>query len=145
MEVYDPGDTYDNLKWDFREDNIPIYYIGKYPYKASSKARAETLANLRKSVDMLCKNIRAGKHEWYHSTYNQEYLDGVNIFLDLHEEGYYNPWDLPEPFSSIASRSKTSRYLLSEIPRGTDFNGLNKPKMRYIDKNAPPVGKDWTR
>src|SRR6185369_14787197 len=71
------------------------------------------------------------------------YLDGVNVFLGLHNEYHHDPYTLPSPFFEIAQRgAPTSRYLLSEIPKGTNFSGLNKPKMRYRDKRLPPVGKD---
>ncbi len=148
MAVYieDPGDYYDRLKgisWDFPEDNIPVYLIGKYPYKARSAEAAERLAYLRDQIDELCYNIEANRKHWERSTNNQEYLDGVNVFLGLHNEYNHDPYSLPSPFYEIAkSGIPVSRYLLSEIPKGTAYDGLNKPKMRYTDKRLPPVGKD---
>jgi hypothetical protein len=145
--IEDPGDYYDKLKgydaWDFPEDTIPVYWIEKYPYKARSKESAEKLASIRNKIDELCYNIENNKDQWERSTNNQEYLDGVNVFLSLHQEYHHDPHSLPSPFYEIAKRgSPTSRYLLSEISRGTAFDGLNKPKMRYRDKRLPPVGKD---
>lgn len=143
--IEDVGDYYDKINgvaWDFPEDNIPVYKIGKYPYKATSRKNAEILASYRTQINQLCKNIEKNRHEWFHWTWNQEYLDGVDVFLGLHNEYHWSPDELPEPFSSIAQSSKTSRYLLSEIPKGTKFSGLNKPKMRYLVQSEPPVGKD---
>lgn len=141
--IPDYGDHYDSEKWDFDETNIPVHYIGKYPYKAYSKSNAQKLANIREQIDNLCYNLINSKNEWEQSTNNQEYLDGVNLFLGLHNEYDHDPHTLPSPFFEIASKGiPVSRYLLSEIPSGTKFMGLNKPKFRYLDKRLPPVGKD---
>jgi hypothetical protein len=147
LVIPDPGDKYDKINlgvsWDFPEHNIPVHVIGRYPYKARSYKNAQKLAMIRTKIDVLCKNIIKARSEWEHSTNNQEYLDGVDVFLGLHRESYYDPYTLPDPFFEIAERGlPVSRYLLSEIPKGTAFSGLNKPKMRYTDKTLPPVGKD---
>lgn len=143
VSIPDPGDTLDFEKWDFSEDNIPIYYVGKYPYKARSQENAQKLAGIRNQIDALCQNLEDNRDKWEQSTNNQEYLDGVNVFLGLHNEYHHDPYSLPSPFFEIAKRgAPTSRYLLSEIPKYTKFDGLNKPKMRYRDKRLPPVGKD---
>jgi hypothetical protein len=144
MAVYlrDIGDTDDDEKWDFREDNIPVHLIGKYPYKTRSLKNAQKLAEIRNQVDELCYNLENNRNVWGR-TNNQEYIDGVNVFLGLHNEYHHDPSTLPSPFYEIAKRGlPTSRYLLSEIPAGTLFAGLNKPKMRYADKRLPFVGKD---
>jgi hypothetical protein len=143
VNIPDTGDTFDVEKWDFYEGNLPIYYIDKYPYKASSMENARKLYVIRKKIDKLCQNLINDKSKWQKSTSNREYLDGVNVFLGLHCENYYDPNVLPSPFFEIAKKGqKTSRYLISEIPRGTQFAGLSKPKMRYIDIKAPSIGKD---
>ena len=146
VHIEDPGDYYDKLKgydaWDFSEDNLPVYWVGKYPYKARTKENAMRLANLRNQIDALCHNIIVNKSEWEYSGTNQ-YINGVGVFLGLHMETYYDPHTLPHPFYDIALKGlQTSRYLLSEIPKGTAFKGLNKPKQRYINKSLPKVGKD---
>lgn len=141
--IEDPGDYYDNEKWDFSEDNIPVFHIGKYPYKCRTPDSAEKLASFRDKIDILCQNLETNRNKWSQSTNNQEYLDGVNVFLGLHNEYHHDPHTIPSPFYEIAKRGlPTSRYLLSEIPKGTPFDGLNKPKMRYNDKRLHPVGKD---
>lgn len=141
--IDDHGDYYDAEKWDFDETNIPVYWIGKYPYKTRSLKNAQKLADIRYNINELCHNLETNRDKWEQSTNNQEYLDGVNVFLGLHCEYHHNPNALPSPFYEIAKKgTSTSRYLLSEIPPGTAFSGLNKPKMRYIDKRLPPVGKD---
>lgn len=141
--VHDDGDMYDQEKWDFDERGIPVHWVGKYPYKARNKENALRLANFRNKIDMLCHNLVMNKQEWENSTSNISYLNGVAVFLGLHMETIHDPSTLPHPFYDIAMRgSPTSRYLLSEIPKGTAFAGLNKPKMRYMNKRLPKVGKD---
>jgi hypothetical protein len=143
--IPDCGDYYEEKedKWDFAEGNIPFYSIGKYIYKASNKENAMKLATIRKKIDILCKNIINGRSKWENTTANPQYIDGVNVFLGLHKEFYYDPHTLPSPFFEISQQGMpTSRYLLSEIPKDTKFAGLNKPKMRYSEKNLPRVGKD---
>lgn len=140
--IEDHSDTYDAVKWDFPE-NMDVRYVDNdpYPYKAKNMENAKILSKIRKHIDKVCKkikkdrkNIRAPK---------KEYLDGVDVFLGLHLENHYNAATLPEPFYSMSvSNVPTSRYLLSEIPKNTGFDGLNKPKMRYEEIGAPSVGKD---
>jgi len=145
MSIYieDDGDKYDAEKWDFFEGNIPVYFIGKYPYKAKTKENAYKLAHIRHKIDILCKNIVENEDKWGKTTVNPQYLDGVDVFLQIHGEYIYDPFTLPSPFFEIAEKGfSTSRYLLSEIPKGTKFAGLSKPKMRYTDTDAPRVGED---
>ena len=144
--IYDFGDKFDGMKWDFNEDNIPIYIIGKYPYKAFSYKNAVKLAKIRNKINILCENIINNKKFWEKTTNNKEFIEGVNIFIQIHKEFYYEPSCLPHPFYDISKKyEKTSRFLLSEIPKGTVFAGLSKPKMRYIEYNAPNVGKDGNK
>lgn len=141
--IEDPGDYYDEIKWDFPENDIPVYWIGKYPYKAQSLKNAQKLHSIRSKINELCHNVIINRKKWENSTSNLSYLNGVTIFLDLHMESYYDPYTLPQPFYDIALNGlPTSRYLLSEIPKGGIHMGLNKPKMRYIIKSFPKVGKD---
>jgi hypothetical protein len=147
MFIPDIGDAHDTEKWDFPEDNISPhgipFYIGKYPYKARTRENAQKLAMFRNKIDILCENLISNRSKWENSTVNDQYIDGVDVFLGLHKEAYYDPYTLPSPFFEIAERGlPTSRYLLSEIPKGTKFAGLNKPKMRYVDHSLPRVGKD---
>src|ERR1700753_3869433 len=100
--IDDPGDAFDSEKWDFPEDNIPVYWIGKYPYKAQSQKNAQKLANLRNKIDQLCHNLIMNKQEWEDSTSNLSYLNGVAVFLGLHMETIYDPSTLPRPFYDIA-------------------------------------------
>jgi hypothetical protein len=143
LNFKDHGDKYDKEKWDFNEKNIPIYIINKYPYKARSRKNAEILAMIRDKINILCYNLEINKSKWKNTTTNKEYIEGVNIFLGLHKEYYYDSSTLPKPFYSISKKGQTtSRYLLSEIPKKTPFDGINKPKLRYTDINVPSVGKD---
>lgn len=144
--ISDFGDYYDKIEghaWDFIETNIPVYWIDKYPYKARTLKNAYRLAILRSDINKLCDNLIKNQSEWENNVKNHEYKDGVNIFLGLHNEYYHVPETLPSPFFEISKKGiQTSRYLLSEIPKNNPFHGLNKPKMRYIDKRLPLVGKD---
>lgn len=148
--IVDYGDKYDKppyknpgMAWDFSEESLNIYKIGKYNYKATSYKNAKQLSSLRKQIDKLCNSLENNIDIWINSTNNQSYIDGVFLFLGIHKEHFYDPDNLPLEFANIAiNGQKTSRYLLSEIPKGTPFDGINKPRMRYIDNRAPPVGKD---
>jgi hypothetical protein len=151
--IGDYGDFYDKQKygsdaeWDFREDNIPVYYIENdpYPYKARSKKSAKILSNLRKHITQTCRRIEDAHRNGKISAPNQEYIDGVDIFLGIHSEGYYDPEVLPDPFFDIAlDGQECSRYLLSEMPKSTGFDGMDKPRMIFNDANAPSVGGDGT-
>ena len=145
LYIHDDGDKYDKEKWNFKSDHMPIYIIGKYPYKAFNYNNAVVLSHLRKTNNKLCSNLEKNKNIWYYSTKNKEYLNGADIFIKIHKEYKYDPKIkfLPEPFYKIAlSGKKTSRYLINEIPKGTKFDGLDAPRMRYIEKDAPSVGKD---
>lgn len=148
--IIDEGDKYDKppyknpgMAWDFTENSLNIYKIGKYTYKANNYKNAKLLASLRKKIDKLCKLLEDNIDLWINSTNNQSYINGVFLFLGIHKEEHYDPDMLPLEFSNIAINGlKTSRYLLSEIPDGTPFDGINKPRMRYIDHRASYVGKD---
>lgn len=147
MEFIPDGDYGDAEKWDFSEDKIPIYWIDNYPYKATTEKNAKKLFQIRKQIDILCDNLIKNRIYW-ESESNQQYLDGVDIFLGLHKEALYSPYVLPSPFFERARMGLyTSRYLLSEIPKKTKFDGLNKPKTRYFDKkhSLPKVGKDGSK
>lgn len=148
--IEDYGDKYDKppykipgMAWDFNEDSLNNYKIGKYNYKAMNHKNAKLLSTLRKKISDLCDNIIDNIDSWINSTNNQSYLDGVFLFIGIHKEHHYDPDTLPLEFAEIAfNGSKVSRYLLSEIPEGTPFDGINKPRQRYIDNKANPVGKD---
>jgi hypothetical protein len=54
--IYDPGDRYDTMKWDFPEIST-MYKVNKYPYGASSQQNAHKLSEIRKRIDRLCNRI----------------------------------------------------------------------------------------
>lgn len=146
MPVYieDYSDNFDDFKWDFPETGT-IYKIGDYEYLASNREHAELLANLRDHIDGLCERISRDRHNWNKPNVSKSYRDGVDVFLGLHMPVFYDPNELPNPFFETASKGrKTSRYLLAEIPKGTEFEGISKPRMRFDDISAPPVGKHGT-
>jgi hypothetical protein len=143
--IVDNGDESDIKKggpaWDFDESKIPIYKDEKgYIYKAYSEKSANILKSYRDHINKVCKRM-----EKEIDNYDTVDRDRIEVFLDLHNEYLREPSNLPEPFSSIAKRGKTSRYLLSEMPPGGSaigFAALNKPRLRYIDETAKPIGKD---
>ncbi len=138
MNIDDSGDQFDSMKWDFDENVYPVYQVGNYEYIASSPERADLLADLRDHINLVCERIERDP-----SWRNAKYKDGVEVFLGLHKEDVYDPHGLPSPFYELAANGQpTSRYLLGEIPRRTDFEGINKPRMRYDQLGAPSVGKD---
>ena len=53
MFIQDPGDTHDEVKWNFSEDDIPVFYVDNdpYPYKATSYENAIILGKKRASLD----------------------------------------------------------------------------------------------
>lgn len=142
----DPGDKYDSMKWDFDETHIPVFIVGNYAYKAKNAANARKLAQIRQKISLLCKRLVDNKHVWSASPS----AENVKLFLELHSENEYDPYHLPIPRAffnpkQLKKTIVTSRYLLSEIPQGTLFDGLNKPRMRYEDMSAPFIGKDENR
>lgn len=117
------GDKYDSVKWDFDESDIPVYIIDGYLYKARSHESAIILHRYRNLIDELCFRIMNNENRWKGDT---QLKNKVLLFLDIHKQ----------------RSPDTTKYLLSEIPIGTIFSGLNKPKMRYIDNTLPSIGKD---
>lgn len=134
----DPGDYYDELKWDFPE-NLPVYEIDGYEYMATSKRRAQYLAHVRNNIDQLCSNLEMELRS--NRRLSKLERDRIQTFLDIHQERYYDHSDIPAPFSYRAMNAPTSMYLLGEIPKFTGFQGINKPRMRVLT-DLPPVGKD---
>lgn len=136
--IEDPGDYFDDIKWDFEED-LPEYTIDNYTYLASNYKNALILHKLRGDINRLCKNLISDFGSY------DDYSDNVDLFLEIHDEYYYNPDELPHNFfARIKNNGKTSRYLLSEIPHGTPFDGINKPRLRYNQYDLPKIGKDGT-
>jgi hypothetical protein len=145
LYIPDSGDAIDiqrsGTAWDFPETGH-VYWIRGYPYKASNIERAKKLSMIRNKINILCDNIVRDLSPNKPNLPAQG-IYGIDIFLGLHQEHYYDPKMLPHPFYDLAkSGRKTSRYLLSEIPKGTMFDGISKPRMRFIDPDAPYVGAD---
>jgi hypothetical protein len=123
----DPGDKFDNLKWDFDEvTDYNTITIGGYPYKVlkrhpvnKQRSIAKKLHNIRSFI----ADIADGLDDRY-DTIPKRLHPKVDLFLDTHLE-----------------TDDGSGYLISEIPYGTEFEGLNKPKKRYLSKERV-IGKD---
>ena len=144
----DPGDSYDDFKWDFGETKgMTSITIDGYPYKVrktnNSREKAKKLHDIRKEINRLCEAL--SKNKFWRSSVDPEFTEGMKIFLDIHGEYPRNPKHVPEMFKKRASTKKSSKYLISEIPNdpvGNMFDGLNKPKMRHQQVHSFPVGPD---
>jgi hypothetical protein len=135
-------ENYDNddlEKWDFDESEYRdtgtgtgVYITYKktdnfgnnYKYKllktrAAPRDKLYKLERLRHKIYDLCKCLKRYKEQIDCDYYTSTVID---LFLSLHDAG--------------------SPSLLSEIPRDTKFDGLNKPKSRYRMSNIPFIGKD---
>ena len=138
----DPGDKYDSVKWDFNERNgYRVIYIEGYPYKVlnkgSKKAQEQVamkLKTLRDFINQLCYELNRRRHHY------PEYIqDNIDLFLDIHEESEF--LTNHRYFKKRIPYGKTSFFLLSQIPPRKGFDGMNKPKERYIS-NEPYIGPD---
>ncbi len=127
----DPGDKFDPLPWDLSESSMYKYIVNGKLYKIKSDSNTQQglnalnlLVHTRNEIYRLCmeihRNLKSGQ-----APKDRELLDFINLFLDIHCE-------------HCGSRG----YLLSEIPNGSVFEGLNKPKGRYITREKN-IGTDY--
>lgn len=117
----DPGDKHDPLPWDISEKSLQKYNVNGYLYKVKRPETLNLLVHTRNEINRLCAEIHRNKS----SIKDRELMDFVDLFLDIH-------------CGHCCSRG----YLLSEIPNGTLFEGLNKPKGRHIT-NEKYIGTDY--
>lgn len=155
----DPGDSFEpkDKKWDFPEDNLRVFYIQGYPYKVNDNENvANYLHYIRTEIDRLVyylsNNISIEDVKKIYKRYKSEYtfdefVNGIAEFIDIHSENE-RPHEFYEyvlPFRARKKYKKSSRYLLSEMPRNdkiaSRFDGLNKPKYRY-ESDEPSTGID---
>ena len=135
----DPGDKYDYLKWDFDESKLRnIRHSDGYNYLVNKPNNLNRLVNIRNKVTKMANYI--------HNNYNQfnsQAHNGLRLFVSLHGELPTQSY-VPNEFKNhwIQSGGKTSKAMYSEIPKGTKFLGLNKPRLRYVNLQAPKIGKD---
>lgn len=142
MFKQDYGDKYDKVKWDFKEKG-PYYYYDNYEYKCKNKESLYKLVFIRNKINKLCENILYDSSYIKRTIKNDEEIERINIFLNIHLEKNNDPRYLPDVLKlRTHNGQKVSRYLLSEIPYNCLFQGLNKPKMRYIEKYGLNVGPD---
>ena len=136
----DPRDKYDPVKWDFNErKGYKTIYIEGYPYKVlnekGSNKVAQKLHKLRLYTNKLMKKLEKEKYKY------PKQSDNIEIFLDIHKE-YPCEFHTAPPFRKRIKKHKTnSNYLLSQIPHNSDFDGLNKPRLRCMTYE-PEVGPD---
>lgn len=148
--IKDPGDLYDEFKWDFPEDDLTVVIIDGYIYKVNkdnANKRAAKLHNIRQKINKICDNLvkfSGGKN------FSEDMQNKIELFLDIHYEFERSPHDTinlaGDLFPRIREGRETSKYLLSEIPKGSkvgsQFNGINKPRARAIFDNVPSIGED---
>lgn len=111
----DPGDKFDKVKWDFSEVDLDMIMYDNIPYSVLDHSSIKILHPLRLLTNRLCDYLIY--HYQDYSEYNKLCID---IFLYIHKDG---------------------NYILSQIPHGTNFEGINKPRGRYIS-NCPHIGPD---
>lgn len=138
----DPGDKYDSVKWDFSEkDGYKVIYIDGYPYKVLKKGSAKNqylvarkLKELRDFTSAICNQLDARRHNYPHWV-----QDNIDLFLDIHQESSFPISH--RYFKKRIPYGRSSFYLLSQIPPRKGFDGLNKPKERYVSYE-PSIGPD---
>ena len=121
----DPGDKFDNLKWDFNESKgYSTIIIDSYPYKVLKKRSKEDqrriatkLHRLRLINDQIVKDL-------------PKYANGpgITVYRQIH--------------TGKPNKKKRGGYLLSEMKPSTGFSGMNKPKDRVMIQTAKEVGPD---
>lgn len=109
--------------WDFDEDdnfeevtstvNNRIYKVISRGTKTDKQKVANTLANIDNIIEALRTYLKRTEHMWA----SQSYAEGLYIYIN------------------------TPIYL-QEMPQGTIFEGLNKPREITTHKNAVSFGKD---
>lgn len=148
MEDNPYSDSQDSFKWDFDQSSLRIKYDHRgYPYLVAKDNNLRKLVELRSKINQLCANIVNDIENRYDVLnriakirdekcadllYNFDYY--LSIFLDLHYEHPRNE-QLPHIFSvaHFKNQGNISKYVISEIPAGTKFNAINKPRLRYLD------------
>ena len=149
----DPGDKHDSFKWNFDENKGLETVLGQdnYIYKLKStnennKNKLQKLQDIRSKVGNVMYYIHSKL-----SQYPPEIQNGLKLLISIHAEMPMESSEilqLPEELESmvkkhwIGSGGYCSNVIYSEMPNGTPFQGLNKPKDRYINRKAPSIGPD---
>ena len=116
----DPGDKFDPLKWDLTENDLHKIILDGYLYKVRHPDNVFVLHHIRQEMNRLCKYLNN-----HIKDYEKHTREMINLFLDIH---YHNGG---------------KRYILSEMTQNSKgFDGMNKPRFRFIDLNAPSIGLD---
>lgn len=134
------GDEQDDVKWDFNEKVLDVVWSDNYPYYLRSKKNIDILVQIREFATILANQL-------YHTfdTIPIGLQDGAKLYIFMHGEIPYSEFpELPDIFEKRWNHTgHTSRVLYGEFPASNNtFNGLNKPRDRYADILAPPIGKD---
>jgi hypothetical protein len=143
------SDSKDSFKWDFDQSSLKLYRDSKgYPYLTVNMDpnSIRYLLYLRYKINNLCENIlNDPKHlETFKAKTDKYSIDLVDnfgyyldIFLDIHMERDRTKKEVPEIFNEAYRRNRRiSKYVISEIPKGTKFNAINKPRERYMDSDG---------
>jgi len=150
----DPRDRYDQGKWSFSDDSLITYVMDDYPYKINDTGssiknvkQVSRLVFIRKGIDLLCVRVL----EYIKKNLRDPMVGGLLIFLDIHATFKREPSDsiyYTDNFNQKLKNNRyiSSKYLLSELPWSNkvamQFNGLDVPKLRFIDLGASEVGPD---
>ncbi len=121
----DPGDLHDKFKWDFDEKCMVSLREGGHVYKMNDddKKNLKILTFLRYEIERLCIELDNIKHLYKDDKFLRP---RIKLFLEIHKN------------------NKGKNYTLNEIPfyvLKDQYEGLNKPKMRYYS-NKESIGKD---
>jgi hypothetical protein len=144
----DPGDQYDKLKWNFNESKDLKKIIGNdnYPYLLKNIQNLKKLQEIRAIVNNMAKYTHTNLNK-----YPEKARDGLKLFVYIHGELPKESQDFNDysekrrnyfEYHFVGSNGNCSNVIYSEMPHKTPFAGLNKPKERHINTQAPKIGKD---
>lgn len=137
----DPGDKKDELKWDFDESNLnKIRSVDGYTYFVNNKNNVDKLMEIRKKVNDICLYIHNNIN-----SFNPKAINGLKLFIYIHGELQLQNYEIPDDLFKhhwIQEGGVSSKVMYGEIPKGTLFLGLNKPKSRHVNNKVPNIGKD---
>lgn len=117
----DYGDRLDKFKWDISEKSLLTVMDNGHVYKvrrANIDRSIQRLVYTRYEIDRLCSAIYKYMKK---NNLPTDIQNKLNLFLSVHGSG---------------------NYLLNEIPEGTEFEGINKPRGRHTLKSYVNIGPD---
>lgn len=152
----DPSDKYDIRKWDFDESDLNSVFIDGYLYKYVKVSNCYKLRYIRNEITRLINEVSNWPIEYFKKVYLdynvrkicsfEEFMVGLQEMFDIYLENE-QPSIFYEYCGQFTPKAMTSRYLLSELPNNKQakvYDGINKPRMRYIS-NKKSMGIDGNK